>query len=126
MKKNILFLSGCIVALTIALNACKKDEGTGGGGNQTPGPCDGKNYTYTNTVKAIVDANCIACHSASGSASSIPLVNYDQVKAATASGMLINSIKHIAGYRTMPEGLPKLADSTIQKIECWKNAGMAN
>ena len=40
------------------------------------------------------------------------------------TGLVLPAIKHANGVPPMPNGMPKLNDCDIAKIEAWINAGM--
>ncbi|MEZ5013506.1 MAG: hypothetical protein R2794_04380 [Chitinophagales bacterium] len=78
--------------------------------------------TYTNTVKAIVDANCgNACHNASKPAAGINLTTYENVRKETLNGQLIPAIQHAEGVDPMPKMRPQLDEASINAIVAWAN-----
>ncbi|RME13709.1 MAG: hypothetical protein D6799_07825 [Bacteroidetes bacterium] len=88
--------------------------------------CDTTNVTYTNTIKAIFDNNCIGCHNAYSPAGGYALDSYMGSKICAQSGRLMGSIQWLSGYSPMPKGGNKLSDCNIKKIQKWINAGMPN
>lgn len=79
--------------------------------------------TYNKDVKPIIDANCISCHSAGGSASFQPWTNYSQVKNNIDN--IINRIsKPIGDPLKMPQG-GSLSPSQISIITKWKTDGLS-
>lgn len=77
---------------------------------------------YQKDIKPIIDANCIVCHSAGGSASFQPLTNYNQVK---------NNIDNIIDRIQRPNGDPQkmpqggsLSATQINTFIKWKADGL--
>lgn len=81
--------------------------------------------TYTSDVKAIIDNNCLNCHSdPPTNGAPIPLVTYDDVKDAT-EGSLINRIQAVGGSSgAMPLGGPRLPQNLIDIIVQWEVDGL--
>lgn len=117
------------VALLFVLGSCYNDNKQ----DLYPsfGPCDTTNITYNNYVKTVMDQSCAVapCHDAASHQGTYTLDNYVQVKAAAQNtvkgpeGLLLGSIRHSAGYFSMPDGRPKLDDCTIAKISAWIHSG---
>lgn len=80
--------------------------------------------TYTNSVKAIIDNNCIGCHSnppVNGAPYS--LVDYDAVK--NNVGNIINRISRQDGESgLMPIGGPRLPQNLIDEVVQWQTDGL--
>ncbi|MCS6819018.1 MAG: hypothetical protein NZ522_03635, partial [Chitinophagales bacterium] len=74
-----------------------------------------------------LDASCAftGCHSSSSKASGVVLDNYDDERKNTENGKVICTINYASGCAPMPPS-GKLADSLIQKIECWAKKGFVN
>ncbi len=103
----------CLFAsLLLYVSACKKETTT-----PTCSPSD-TTQTFTAKVKPIIDANCITsgCHDATASGG-VNLTTYDGVVSATKNNNLISQVQ--SGL--MPQGLPALPDSSINKIIAWKD-----
>ncbi|WP_066754983.1 c-type cytochrome [Chryseobacterium glaciei] len=77
---------------------------------------------YTQDVKPIVEANCISCHSATGSASYKPFTNYDQVK-TNIDGILDRIQRQNGDSQKMPQG-GSLSQSQINIFIKWKADGL--
>ncbi|WKW46773.1 hypothetical protein P3875_01490 [Myroides sp. JBRI-B21084] len=78
--------------------------------------------TYNKHVKKIMEAKCTSCHSSNGSASSLPLTNYTQVKQVVNG--IINRIQRPAGDPLrMPQG-GSMATSDINTIIKWQQDGL--
>lgn len=126
MKKMWLLKSVLLglIGMFFLLESCSKDK------TQSPNEtvCDStKTFTYTADVKPIFDGNCalIGCHNTIGAAAGVVLDDFTSAKTFTESGKVICAIKYSSGCSPMPAS-GKLADSLIQKVECWAKAGFAN
>ena len=96
---------------------------------QISGSCDLSNVTFTATVKPILQASCLTCHSNSNAGNSgggIKLENYADVLISTNSGKLMGTINHSPGYQAMPQGGGKLTDCEISKLQKWIDNGKLN
>ena len=78
--------------------------------------------TYTGSINAIMQANCVGCHSSSAPTSNVALDTYIHVKAAGTNGSLTGSMTGTGGYNTMPP--TKAQQCEINRIQKWVNAGM--
>lgn len=119
MKKNIFYLMALF--LIIGISACSNDsEDDLINQMQNPDP-----ITYTDDVKAIIDNNCLNCHSdPPTNGAPIPLVTFDQVKNSTENGTLISRIQSQAGQSgAMPLGAPRLPQSLIDIVVQWQADG---
>lgn len=96
--KNVLII--CISAVLI-LSSCGKDEVV----------CDGSTPTYEASIKTIIDANCLDCHSEYN--------DYAGVKTDVDNGSFE---KEVISQRTMPRG-GDLSASELSKIKCWLEQG---
>ncbi len=82
-------------------------------------PCDSlSNITYTNSIKAIFDNNCIGCHNTSRAGGGWMLDSYSAAKNCAQSGRLIGALKSLPGYFVMPPDI-KLSNCDIAKIQQW-------
>ena len=112
--KNILFLLS-IAAFSWACESRTYEEIS----DQTPAPVVVK---YTSDVQPLVDANCLSCHSANGSASYFPLTEYSQVK--NSINNIIDRIQRANGDpQKMPQG-GSLSTSQINIFVKWKADGL--
>jgi len=115
MKKlALLFL------LSISFYSCKDEK------KDNPSPdniCDTSNVKYSNAVKPIISANCIACHNATAA---INLDDFTTLQGLANNGMLYKVITHADGVSPMPKNKPKLSDCDIAKIKVWIDAGAQN
>lgn len=85
--------------------------------------CNTENVTFSGMVQPILQDNCLSCHSAAAQFGGIVLEGYDQVLIHVNNGTLLGAIKRDSGFSPMPQGQPKLADCTIEKIAVWIQSG---
>jgi hypothetical protein len=73
--------------------------------------------SFATTIKPMIDANCISCHGTGGTAPA--MTNYSEISnnATAISGTLKGT------PQLMPLGGPALADSLINKFDCWIQQG---
>jgi uncharacterized membrane protein len=91
--------------------------------------CDLSNVTFAATVKPILQASCLSCHSNSKAVSSgggVKLENYADVQTQVKSGQLMGTINHASGFQAMPQGGGKLTDCEISKLQRWIDNGTLN
>ena len=92
--------------------------------------CNLTNVTYSVTVKTILQASCLSCHSNSavngGDGGGIKLENYADVLTVVQNGKLMGSIKHESGFIPMPNGGGKLNDCEISQLQKWIDNGKLN
>lgn len=81
---------------------------------------------YTQNVKSIMDNNCNSCHGAvPTNGAPMPLVTYAQVKDAYENRGLLNRMQRQNGDGLlMPQGGPRLPQSTIDVIIQWNADGL--
>ena len=121
IKKTGL-LTGLLVL--IGLNSCYYDSVE----DLYPQPpaCDTTGVTYSGSVKPVIDASSIGCHSGSAPCGNISLANYNDIVVAAQNGSLLGTIRHDNGWSPMPKNGNKLDDCSITKIEIWVNSGTPN
>lgn len=107
--------------------ACTKDQA------DSPAPvvqglCDTLPATFAADVQPIFTSTCAVqfCHDNSTAASGYDFSAYAGISAAETNPTIMCAINHSAGCSPMPQGGPKMADSLIQKIECWIENGAQN
>ena len=96
---------------------------------QVSSSCDLSNVTFATTVKPILQASCLSCHSYSKAANSgggIKLENYADVLISANNGKLMGTINHTLGFQAMPQGGGKLTDCEISKLQTWIDNGKLN
>lgn len=81
--------------------------------------------TYTNTVKNIIDSNCLFCHTQPPqNGAPMQLTTYADVKNAVLTRGLINRISRAQGAPgMMPNGGTRLPQPVIDKITQWAESG---
>lgn len=85
---------------------------------------NGSSVSYQANVKTIIDAKCLSCHSATGSASFLPLSTFANVKTAVQNNGLLNRIQLQAGQSgAMPPSGP-IPTNEIQTIVKWNEQGL--
>ena len=85
---------------------------------EVPTFCDSITATYTDSVKAIIDAKCsvAGCHL---NTQNPILNNYTQVF-GNSGRIAVRALD----LKTMPpQGMPQLTDDEIKILTCWKEAG---
>lgn len=91
--------------------------------------CDTANVTFSQSVKPILQNNCLPCHAnsvATALGGNIRLEDYADVKVKADDGKLVGTISHSPGFVPMPQGAPQLDDCTISSIRIWVELGAAN
>lgn len=81
---------------------------------------------YIENIKPIMDNNCVSCHAQTPiNGAPMPLVTYAQVKNAVLNQNLINRISLENGNGLlMPEGGPRMPQSTINLVMQWQQDGL--
>lgn len=118
MKK----ITSTLLLITLMLSGCYYDNQSEIHPNAVP--CDTSNIAYTK-VAAIMQNNCIGCHSGSQPSARISLDTYEGVKAAAVSGKLVGSIERSSGFRPMPPSGP-LSPCDVTIIKSWVTDGTPN
>jgi len=124
MKTNLIIVLVTVVAFTLAVSGCYKD-------NEedlyikTP-TNDTTKVTFGKTIEPIFIANCTSgCHSGGTPSAGISLDSYAGVKAAPIL-RIRGSIRHEQGYSAMPKGGSPLSPGDLANIDTWINQGMPN
>jgi mono/diheme cytochrome c family protein len=118
-----------ILVLVFAVMSCSS------GGDDSPTPTvttpivttptgGGETVTYSGNIKAIIDGNCVSCHSPGGENSNVPLQTYAQVS-GKASLIKVRIEKPAGDPLVMPRG-GKLSQTNIDLINKWIADGMPN
>lgn len=115
---KILFISFLFVLLAGCTN--ETDSNLVGTDTNT-GP-----VTYANSVKSIIDNNCISCHgTVPSNGAPMSLTTYADVKNAVLNRGLIDRITLPQGAPgMMPNGGTRLPQNSINKIIEWNNTGL--
>lgn len=89
--------------------------------------CDTTNVTFSSTVKPILQANCLGCHTGSTDYNThVPLDTYSGVQTVALDGRLYSSISHTGYVVPMPYGGGMLQDCDINQIKAWIDKGALN
>ncbi|MBC7846122.1 MAG: hypothetical protein H7Y10_06495 [Flavobacterium sp.] len=109
-----------IVSLLFLLLSCTNDSESDLIDNSVPA-----SVTYNNSIKSIIDNNCISCHGNTPSGGApMSLTTYQNVKDAVLTRGLIDRISRAQGTAgMMPLGGTKLPQSSINQVIDWKNTG---
>lgn len=89
-----------------------------------PTDCDSTQFTFSASIKPMIEKYCIGCHAYPNSSGSIELSSHTGVANAAKNGILLNSLTHPTNW--MPKGGKKLSDCQIRQFEKWINAGTPN
>lgn len=81
--------------------------------------CDTTQVTFKGSVDPVFQKYCYGCHSGANLSGGIDLTNFDQLSILIDNGSLLGSIRHEAGYISMPVGGSKLSDCEIETIAIW-------
>lgn len=109
MKKNVLFISLCLLGMVLN-SSCEKstvEEDTNG--------C-AETVSFKATVKPIIESSCVGCHNGSQNPD---LRGYEKIKAAAAG------VRRTVVAKTMPRN-GSLTDVQIKAIDCWVDQGSKN
>lgn len=117
MKSRILFIS--VVALTIAFS-CDYKKGLLPRKAEpiTADACD--SIRYNNSVKAMIDNNCVGCHSGPFGSGGVDLSTYPNVLARVVDGRIKDRITN-SNNPMPPFGLMPAAK--VDSILCWISKG---
>ena len=120
MKKNTLLINALFLG-TVLVSSCTNDSSA-----DLIGIDELDEVTYTNTVKSIIDNNCIACHSETPQfGAPMPLVTYEQVKDAVLNRGLLDRISRDQGASgMMPFGGTRLPQAVIDQVFEWNAQGL--
>jgi len=81
--------------------------------------------TYENSVKTIIDNNCILCHNDPViNFAPMPLLTFDQVKEAVDNRGLLDRVSSNDPSFLMPAGGQRLPQATIDIILQWNTNGL--
>ncbi|MBC7440788.1 MAG: hypothetical protein H7250_12505 [Flavobacterium sp.] len=113
--KTLLFLSFVVLTLFSCQSSTYDDIS----------PKDVTNPTYAKNIKPIVDANCISCHSQSGTGQYPNMETYSDFREACANGKVICRIEGTSCGEVMPQS-GRMPQSTVNLIKLWKAQGFIN
>lgn len=114
--KFLLFL----LSSTLLVVACDDD------GDSDPVACETTDLSYANGISSILNESCATagCHN-SGTTSTFPMGNYEEVLVAVGFDRIIGAINHEEGFLPMPypSGSDQLVQCDIDKLTAWINDG---
>lgn len=118
MKSAFLFLS------LVIMTGCYYDSVDGLYPRlDTTDPCSSSvPATYSASIQAIINLNCVSCHTAGNASGGIRLDTYQSTRNSTGNGLLLNVIERKPGFSPMPPSRP-LAACQIEKIKSWITSG---
>jgi hypothetical protein len=123
MKTILLTLAGiCLIAF---LQSCTYDKEMVIPASTSSCP-DTSNVSFVANVEPLLRANCFSCHGNGSNLGNVSLETYDKVKALAASGRLLGSISHAAGFAPMPAGADRLDNCSINAVRAWIEEGTKN
>lgn len=109
----------CIVG-SVVVSSCTKDK-------VPPTVVDATctdTISFSADILPIMQNNCTSCHDSNNASGGYDLSNHAGVTQNTAK--VLGSMMQDGSASSMPQGAPKLADSLIQKVNCWINQGAKN
>lgn len=80
--------------------------------------------TYNANVKTIINANCVSCHSAGGTASFRPLGTYAEVVDAVQNAGLLDRIQRQNGEDGVMPQSGRMPQNNIDVIVQWNTDGL--
>jgi len=121
--KPVFAMAAPLISLVALLQSCTYDKEM-----LIPAQscADTVNVSFAASIQPLLRASCFSCHGNGSSEGSVSLDSYDDVKALAASGRLLGSISHSAGFDAMPLGADKLDDSSIDAVRIWIDEGTRN
>lgn len=117
MKKISCLL---FVVAGLAISSCNKDKV-----EDQVVDCPNE-ISYASDIATILSTSCntAGCHNAASGASGYIFENHSQVSDNAA--IILNVIRHEAGFSPMPKNGAKLSDDQINKVACWIQQGKLN
>lgn len=119
-----LILSFTLIILLLEISGCTNDKPAPPDNSTTT--CVTDSITYTNSIKAILDQNCVSCHCPDQTCSQngTPMDSYQNIISNTTTKDNIScTVNHGNGCPPMPNSAPKLDDCSIRKIDAWVSNG---
>ena len=133
MNKRNLFWGavGLVVVTAMISTSCSSNSKEVLFANNLQPICDTVNIKYSSTIKQIIDANCVSCHSASNSGAlggGTILDDYNNLfnNLDTTTGSGGGSLFININSGRMPKNQAKLSSCEIAKIGKWISEGAKN
>lgn len=111
MKKLLLF------SISFAFLSCSNNSED----DLTNGTNTNQITKYTQTIKPIIDNNCVSCHGATNPSAGLSLTNYTEVKNAVLNNNLLNRVNSTTS--PMPQS-GKMPQATVDLILDWNADGL--
>jgi len=124
--KKIAKFSILILTAVICFNCSSSDDGGDtNGGDPEPNPNPNKITTYDADVKAIIDGQCIRCHTTPlQEGATFPMDNFNETRNGINRGM-IERIQSTSSRRVMPPPpAAMLTQEVIDIIRDWEADGL--
>jgi hypothetical protein len=81
------------------------------------------NVSYLNDIKLIMSDYCVSCHNSKNTSGGYNLSTYEGLTKNVSK--VLGSMRQDGTAQSMPQGY-KVADTLIQKLNCWINQGAKN
>ncbi len=107
-----------ILLFCIFLFSCTKDKVTEA---VTDSNCT-DSVSFATEILPLIQNNCTVCHNL-GNSTGYVFTNYMNI--ASNAPAIVGSMNG-SGYQLMPQGGPALADSLVQRFQCWVSQGKKN
>ncbi|WP_400192836.1 hypothetical protein [Hymenobacter sp. B81] len=111
--------------LLLILGSCAYDnaEDIAGPAPECTPPAE---VSYVQHITPLLNRNCYACHNSALQSGNVNLQDFGQLQQQARSGVLLGNVKHLPGYKPMPQGGAKLSDCDIALLQRWVEAGTPN
>ena len=106
------------LSICILLFSCTKDKVAG----TIVDPNCIDSVSFSTDIWPIIEQNCTSCHDV-GNTTGYTLTNHTTISSNASA--IIGSMKG-SGFQLMPQGGPALADSLVQRFQCWVSQGKKN
>ncbi len=108
------------LVLVVLLVGCTNDSES----DLVTPPDQGTEVTYNSQIRAIINNNCLGCHSdPTRNGAPFPLANFEQVETRALNGQLMRAISRQTGEpRAMPPS-GRLPQATIDLVQQWIDEG---
>lgn len=120
------FYTITLLILASALSSCYYDVEDELYPAAKTGNCDSIKGSFILEVEPMINSQCKSCHNNTFASAGVNLEGFDNIKAATLNGRVLQSIQHSSGTSPMPQGQAKIDDCLIKGVELWKNGGAPN
>ena len=94
--------------------------------NSCESGCDTTAYTFSGTIRPMMQNFCVGCHAGTTASAYVQLDSHAGVVAALSNNRLMGAVTHQTGYAAMPPSGNGLTDCQIRQLELWVAAGAPN